>query len=179
MKKLFILILLIFEISCVTKPSVYSLNFNKIRNLEIGKTTEIEAKKIFGNPISKTQSENYYTVQYNDHKTGAQRLSLSFTSKDKILSSILWVPKVDENEYTLEGAKAGFKNSDFKDLNESDENPHALSSGNFWLVDKNLGVTIRYNKEFKTVDAIGLYSSTLRVPTEQSEREKTPYTFAN
>jgi len=177
-----IAIMTLFLSACVTNgtiESTRSLDYNKARSFVVGSSTEGDVVAILGAPTSRTEDASYYTLNYNDPKTGAQRLTLNFLSENHKLSGLLWVPREDEKEYSLMQAKAGFKNASFKEIINIDKNPHAISVEAISYIDEKSGVTIRYDRSQNGVEAIAIYDVNIRLPAGVDKRSQIPYTFGD
>lgn len=177
---IFKIVLITFLLSaCVTKNanSSSSLAYENIRNFVVGSTTQADVLATLGSPTNAAAEGEHLLVSYDDPKTGAQRLSLSFSSKTDKLSSVLWIPKESEKEYSLKQAQEGFKNASFKEVVNERKNPHALSLATVSYIDSKSGVTIRYNQNQKAVEAIAIYDGSVRIPAGQNKTDQIPYTL--
>jgi hypothetical protein len=173
------LILLSFLVACASKtagPS-FSLDYDKVFRLEVGKTTEADAVKTFGSPASRSEKNEYYTLIYNSPSTNHQRLSMNF-GKNKVLMSFLWIPSENEKESSLAGAKSVFKEAKFKVTEEDSSSPHMVSKVVLYTDEKS-GTIIRYNPSSNLVEAIAKYDGSLRSPAGDEKQKKAPYTFGD
>ncbi len=178
--RLAILVFVFLGAACATRVQMTdarALNYARVRSLVVGSSTEGEVKGILGSPTGRVLSQGYYTLQYDDPASGAQRLSMNFSSENNKLMDILWIPQEDEREYSLDGAKGGFVGASFKETREDGANPHAHSVGGDIFIDQKAGVTIRYDSIQKVVEAIAIYSPNERIPAEEKPEAKAPYTF--
>lgn len=158
-------------------PNALTLSYARVRSLVVGSSTEGDVQGKLGSPTSRVVSQGYYTLQYDDPASGAQRLSMNFSSENNKLMDILWIPQEDEREYSLDGAKGGFVGASFKETHEDDSNLHAHSVGGDIFIDQKAGVTIRYDSIQKVVEAIAIYSPNERIPAEDKPEAKAPYAF--
>ncbi len=171
--------LLFFLVACalpfkVSKNS--NLHYDKILSLKIGTDTEGDIIKFLGAPTNRSSKTDHYTFNFDDPKTGFQRLSLNFLKQNKKLLSILWIPH--ENEFTLQKAKSDFKDAHFKKVSEENSNPHmVLDIVNF--VDENLGISIRYNNMSGSVEGISMFDVNTRIPASSEEAKKTQFTIGD
>lgn len=175
------LLFLFFLSACATVPDTQqsrSLEYNKILEFKIGTSAESDVVKVLGAPASRIEKNGYYTLNYVDPKLGNQRLSINFSKANQKLSGFLWIPQEDEKEFFLEQAKASFKNSNFKEVQDIDSNPHAVSKV-ISFIDEKSGVTIRYDRSRSAVEAIAVYDMTNRVPAATEKIRDTPYTFGD
>ena len=175
----YIIFLVIFlEVGCISKIPVIEKNllqFKEVRKLIVNKTTLAEIEKTFGNPTSKSSSIDFITFHYDNPVTGDQRLMLTFSEKNNLLSNALWVPFDNEPEYQLASAMTEFKGFKFRETKEKENNPHATSKGASLFIDESNGVTIRFNQDEKIVEAIAIYSNRSgRVPSNDFQK-KEPY----
>lgn len=163
----YILTIIIFLLaSCATGPSSSkSITYQTVRSLKMGEQTSHEIRKVLGEPTSKTESDERYTYQYDDPKTGFQRLSLDFLAFNDKLDSALWIPRESEVEYSIDTVKADFKNASFETTPEKLNYSHSLNSVVFYK-DIKSGVTIRYNVNSKAVEGIALYAPESRAPAK-------------
>jgi hypothetical protein len=153
------------------------LNFSQIRSLKVGHSKLIEVERLFGSPTQRSHLNGIQTLRYDDPSTGDQRLTVNFSEGDQILTDILWIPLEVEPEYGLSGAKAGFLGHTFKEVRESENNPHLNSQGVTLFIDDSTGVTIRYNESDKIVEAIAIYSASNRAPAAKKRSMNAPYTL--
>jgi hypothetical protein len=95
-----------------------------------------------------------------------------------VLERLVWIPKSSEKEVSLTAAKEGFKGSNFTIIQDTPLNSHALDEGGISYVDERSGVTIRYDKNLKEVEAIAIYSTEKRTPAHDQESGPiTPYSL--
>lgn len=170
MKCLLILVILIFGVSCASfhSPQSYSEKLSEILDLQIGMATESDVHAILGPSEERVERDGYYTLNYNDPKTGYQRLSLNF-GNDKILKGLLWIPYTGETEDTVEGAKSLFKDAHFVKTVTDLSSPHVISFADDYT-DEKKGVIIRYVG--KSVEAIVKFDPSQRLPADSSKKSK-------
>lgn len=156
-----------------------ALSYNKVRGLIAGESTEKKVRDLFGSPTRRTEENGYYIFSYDDAKNGLQRLVVNFQPEKQLVSAILWVPQEGENEYSLSLAKAGFQGANFKEVPMTSDNPHAISEEAIAYIDEKSGVTIRYDRDLKFVEAIAIYDVNTRLPAEADKRKKIPYTIGD
>jgi hypothetical protein len=177
-----IVILIFFLSACatsITASRVRSVEYNKVRDFVVGFSTESDVVAILGAPTRQTEEKGYYTLSYDDSKTGFQRLSINFLSESHKLLGFLWIPQENEREYSLIQAKAGFKNANFKEVTDVDKNPHAISLDVISYIDEKSGVTIRHDRRQNFVEAIAIYDINNRVPAGTDKTNEIPYTFGD
>ncbi|HEY8269429.1 MAG TPA: hypothetical protein VIG33_00960 [Pseudobdellovibrionaceae bacterium] len=176
------ILMTLFLSACVTNTTGSnrgSLNYDKVRSLVVGYSTESDVLAVLGLPTGRTEEAGYYILNYDDSKTGFQRLSINFLLGSQKLSGILWIPREDEKEYSLMQAKAGFKNADFKEIINRSTNPHAISPDEVSYIDEKHGVTIRYDRSQNIVEAIAMYDVNVRLPAATEKKNQIPYTFGD
>ncbi|MGZ3747487.1 MAG: hypothetical protein ACXWRE_08955 [Pseudobdellovibrionaceae bacterium] len=180
--KLRLVIITLFLSACVTSSkhsNAHSLSYERVRSFIIGFSTESDVIAALGSPSNHTDETDYYTLSYEDYETGFQRLSLNFSYESHKLSSLLWIPKENEKESSLEQAKAGFKNATFREIINRSDNPHAISLEAVSYIDEKSGVTIRYDRSLNVVEAIAMYVTTDRSPAKAVKENSIPYTFGD
>lgn len=166
----YLLILILFSLSaCASVDKMSSLNFITAMNLKIGSTSEKDATEKIGMAGVRSEKNGYYTIDYDDPKTGYQRLSLNFDSETQILKSILWIPTEGEKELTLLGAQEHFKNAHFVQVKESTSNSHSVSSMLVYI-DEQKGISIRYNPNSQAVEALAKYDPSARTPANSKKK---------
>ncbi len=155
------------------------MKYDTVRSFIVGQSTQLDVLKSFGEPTARIDSKGHYSFRYDDPVTGFQRLTMNFLSENNKLADILWIPQSSENEHALKQTLSGFKGRDFKEVNEENNNPHYISLGSVFYIDKKGGVTIRYNRDQKSVEGIAIYHADIRLPAEQKMKAKGPYTFTD
>lgn len=171
-------LLALFLSACATSNVVdNSLTYEKVRAFKVGVSKQADIFAALGSPTNQSEEPGRYTLIYDDPKTGAQRLSLTF-AEDK-LSSILWVPYEGEKEFSLVNVKAEFKNASFKEVIENIKNPHLITLSAVSYVDEKSGVTIRFDRNQNYVEAIAIFDPKIRFPADSEKREQIPYTFGD
>ena len=171
---------IIFLSSCatnLTNSQIQKLDYEKAFSFVIGSTSKSEIIEKIGSPIRKREKENFSTYIYEDVATGAQRLSLNFSSDQK-LSGILWIPFSDEKEIKLKNAMANFKEAHFEIENVSEDNPHNLSQVTSYI-DKKKGIVLRYNTALNSVEAIAMYDLYQREPAKTEIKQDIKFTFGD
>lgn len=143
-----------------------TLNYEKVRALVIGISTEDEILKLFGEPTDIQVVGDSRILKYADSTTGAQRLTVTVPTSHNLISEILWIPYQGEQEVTLSGAKSGFKNALFREIPQVNQNSHSLGQAALY-VDEISGVTIRYDKALREVEAIAIYGVNSRAPAKK------------
>ena len=167
--------------ACTTsiKNNPTFLVYEDIRQFQIDVTTEDDILSALGQPTQKSDEGGISTYIYDDSRTSGQRLSMTFQTAEKKLSSLLWIPYEGEKEASLNYLKNEFKKANFKEVPDIQRNPHAIISGAVSYIDEKLGITIRYDQKSQSVEAIALYSVKSRVPTDVNKRNDGPYTFGD
>lgn len=164
MKYLYLAIVLLFSGCAGMNLSPKSLKYETASNFKIGISTEHDVAQKLGASTSKSEKDSFYTLNYDDPKTGFQRLSLNFNKATKTLLSVLWIPTEGEPESSLNGAKEQFKNSKFERVETSNSDSHSISDIIVFVDSKN-GISIRYNPTAQFVEAIARYDADLRAPS--------------
>jgi len=175
------ILLILFLSACVTGTKISkvdSLNFEQVRSLALSSSTENEVVDVLGQPTGRTDKVGYYTLHY-DSSNGLQRLSINFSTESHKLSSALWIPREGEKEYSLTQAKAVFSGASFKEVINSNNNPHSISLDAVSYIDEKTGVTIRYDREQNVVEAIAMFDVNTRLPAGTDTKDKTPFTFGD
>lgn len=161
-----------------TEEEKANLTYDEVLTLKIGITIENDVITKFGVPYSRIEKNDIYTLTYNDHNSGNQRASFNFLISSNKLSGILWLPKKNEKEFILSEAKESFKNAQFKEIIDDEENPHSESKNTLYI-DENSGVSIRYNSKNNFVEAIAKFTIADRSPTSFKKTKKIPYTIGD
>ncbi len=177
--KISALFLTLFLSACMTNrnSSVHPLNYDQVRLLTVGISSEADVIKILGNPTGRIQDTDHYTLNFDDASTGSQRLSINFLSSNHKILDFLWIPKAEEKESSLAEAKNSFKTAQFKEFAENENNPHSISADVIFYKDEMSGVTIRYDTGTKTVEAIAMFDVNHRLPAENTKKKKAPYSL--
>lgn len=163
--KLFMFISLSLIVGCAS-PSVQKTNrvsLENLRSLAVGKTSEKEFTDILGYSNDRSEKGGYYTLNYYDQETQAQRISANFSKDSKTLMGYIWIPAEGEKEITLEGAKTRFQKVEFKEEVVPKGDGHSQTEITIYK-DVKSGTLIRYNKTYRLVEAIGMYDVNSRVP---------------
>lgn len=177
--KYFIIPLIFFLTACATFNSNIvsnSLNFENVVNFKPGLDDERTVLKLLGNASRREDKESYYTLLYDEPTTGLHRLSMNFSLDSKELLSILWIPKENEKEFSIEKAKTSFKEAHFREIRDNNKNPH-ITMEIISYVDDQAGITIRYNQSRKIVEAIAKFNAFKRIPANLTRESEVPYTY--
>lgn len=158
--------------------TVSALQYDKVIQLHVGETTASDVVNILGEPTARMERNGYYILNYSTPKSGFQRLSLNFNQANNKLSSLLWIPAEGEKEISLDGAKARFKDANFKMIEKDNSSPHAISKVVLYT-DDTTGVTIQYNPSSNVVEAIAKYDVSSRAPAATEQKGPAPYTFGD
>lgn len=158
--------------------NVSALQYDKVIQLHVGETTASDVVKVLGVPSARVERNSYYILNYNAPQSGFQRISMNFNNVNNKLSSLLWIPAEGEKEFSLDGAKARFKDANFKMIEKDNSSPHAISKVVFYT-DDTTGVTIQYNPSSNVVEAIAKYDVSSRAPAATEQKEQAPYTFGD
>lgn len=179
--KYVILGFLSFLTACASQSNnqnISALQYDRIFQFHVGAMTDADVIKILGMPSTRVERIGYYILNYNTPQTGFQRLSLNFNNANNKLSSLLWIPTEGEKEVSLDGARASFKEENFKVSEEDNSSPHAISKIILYT-DEATGITIRYNPSSHFVEAIAKYDVSSRAPTATDQKKQAPYTFGD
>lgn len=179
MKSIFFLVCFLL-VSCQSTMPTQSerLTFERIKMLKVGVYSMDQVRAVLGPPTSENTDNFFFTTRYKDPTTGANRLTLRFSKKNKQLEDLVWIPKSLEKEVSLAAAKEGFNGANFKIIHDIPHNSHALNEGGISYVDVRSGVTIRYDKNLKEVEAIAIYSTENRTPAHEKDSGlTTPYSL--
>ncbi len=177
--KYFIIQLIFFLSACTTINSnsgSNSLNFENVVNFKPGLDNEKTVLKLLGAASRRDEKGSYYTLSYNEPSTGLHRLSMNFSSDNNQLLSVLWIPKENEKEFSIENAKTSFKEAHFKEIRDNNKNPH-ITMEVISYIDEQAGISIRYNQSRNIVEAIAKYSATKRIPADLTSDSKDPYSY--
>jgi hypothetical protein len=179
MKQIY-LIILFFLNSCALPKNDHNVNltYEEVLTLKIGTTVENDVITKFGSSYNRIEKNDIYTLTYNDQNSGDQRASFNFLTSSNKLSGILWIPKKNEKEFILSDAKASFKNTQFKEIINDEENPHTESKNTLYIDEKS-GISIRYNSKNNFVEAIAKFKVENRTPTSIIKTKKNPYTIGD
>ena len=169
MKILLAIVLFSLSACAVTGKKNSSLSFATAMSFKIGTTLEKDASEKIGLTGIRSDKNGYYTVNYDDPKTGYQRLSLNFDLETQILKSILWIPTDGEREITLSGAREQFKNAQFVETSENVGTAHSFSRILIYSDDER-GISIRYNPNSQAVEALAKYDPTIRAPANSRQK---------
>lgn len=175
MKYNLIFILLLSACTTSTKQSQSKdFNYQSVSRLVPGQSTEKDVLNILGPPTNRVEEADGITLNYDDPKTNYQRVSANF-NKNKLVG-LLWIPRENEKENILEEAKKSFQDANFKKIVESNQNPHYISHSTSFRDDK-IGVTILYDEDSDSVEAIARFDVNTRVPAGNSRPPLVPYTI--
>ena len=179
--KINVLIFLLFLCACsshdLLSKNRRDISYNEVRDLVLSQSDEAKIIKKLGTPNEKTSDGNAYTLHYSDPKTSLPRLLVTLLADTNTVIDAIWIPRHDEAEYSLQGAKAAFADLNFKEVAEKKANPHSFSKGADLFIDEKSGVTIRYDKDHKATEAIGFYHSDSRTPAQQKPASAAPYSL--
>jgi|GEM_PF-6745584 len=156
---------LIFVCSCTipSKKEERIITFSEVMKLDIGKSSEAEVIATFGMPNDRIDDSDYFTLEYTDPKTGFLLLSVNFFREPRLVQAFLWIPRQEDKEFGLEGAKAVYGAAQFK-LFRDEPASHSVSE-TYSLIDDQAGVTIRFNGIRNTVEAIARFEGGSRKPS--------------
>ena len=116
-----------------------------------------------GEPSEIVQKGDYILINYYDPETNFQRLLLTINKNDTHVLSLLWLPKENESESSLDFAKKSFESSGFLVEEEKNLPCHMVSEPRLFYINKKSGVTIGYDKTRGKVEAIALYDRETRI----------------
>lgn len=178
MKKIFLSLCLV-SCSSLQKPSLsYEINYIDLKKIVLANESEDAALRKLGPADDRILNEKTFTLQYNDAKSGLPRFLLTFLNESKKIDNAIWIPNSNESEYTLKGALATFASSSFKEVPEKNLNTHHISLGAISYIDQKDGISLKYDRDHKVIEAIGFYRSDSRYPAEnKTKKDETPYTF--
>ncbi|MGE3760585.1 MAG: hypothetical protein AB7H97_22665 [Pseudobdellovibrionaceae bacterium] len=177
----YLLLLWLISLSaCALAPrssKVMTLSYERVFEFKIGESLESDIVEVLGVPENRFENKGYYVLNFSDPRTGYQRISLNFTSADKKLNSILWIPFKGEKESSLEELKELTENRVLEEEQEDNYNPHFIMPKVVLLRDKKNGLVIRYNKDQDLVEAIAKYDVLNRLPANTEKKTRIPYTL--
>lgn len=179
--RLNLLLVMLFITACTStqlSSKIGEVHFSEVRDLVSTQKDEIAVLEKFGSPSRRTSIEGFYTLQYDDSKSGLPRFFITLAADKKNVVDAIWIPQPTDAEYTLSGAKNAFAGSEFREVVENKkENPHAFTKGAVNYIDEKSGVTIRYDRNHKATEAIGFYRNDVRIPAQEKAAKDVPYTF--
>ena len=173
----FLLLPLVFCLSCVssTVSKKNELKFSELEQLVPGVTTKAEIFKKFGAPNSFNQDYKNLdreSVAYNSVE-GFQRLTLYFIRSSGQLESILWLPRENESESTIDGIFKKYGKNNFKKEQLPQLHPHMVTP-RYSYISEDLGIIV-LNERRDEVEAIAFSSPIQRKPADYSKKNDSSY----
>lgn len=152
MKSLTALFTLLFMIGCKSydlRSSKRNLAFKEISRLEVGRVSQIEILKNFGQADLETISEDDGSESWIYYEgPNFARLSLTFDPQKKLLASVMWIVSEHDKEQGASFFRLSFPERKFSSHSYSWESADAIYRGHNMIDEsKNIAIEMEYGSQ--------------------------------
>jgi hypothetical protein len=141
----------------------------EVEKLMLQKTTQLEVMKQFGRPSEKRMHKDRQFWDFEDPKTGVQRLSLEFDDSNKLIG-VMWIPRISDPEHQLNNVFSRYPHVPFKPIAKK-EIYHSIETETTYSNDRSMSIFV--NDRTKSVQAISWFLPRQSTVSSQSDSENT------